>query len=61
MGVERQTNANGRIILKQILKRQGVSIWFGFTWLNTGANGGSLLTMYESPNSIKVREYNISH
>jgi hypothetical protein len=31
--------ANRRIILYWILKKQGVRMWTGFSWLRIGANG----------------------
>jgi hypothetical protein len=32
----------GRIILKWILKKQGMGLWTGFFWLWTGTSGGIL-------------------
>jgi hypothetical protein len=32
-------SVNGRIIIKWILKLQGVSVRIGFSWLSTGSSG----------------------
>jgi hypothetical protein len=52
MGMACSLSADGRIILKRILKEPGVSLWFEFIWLSTETSGGMLLTPYESPNFL---------
>jgi hypothetical protein len=33
---------DGRVILKQILKKWDMRIWIGFVWLRMGTSGGFL-------------------
>jgi hypothetical protein len=35
-----RTDLHGRKILKQILKKQGKSVWAGLFWLRIGSSGG---------------------
>jgi hypothetical protein len=35
---------DGRIVLEQVLEKQGLDVWTGFTWLRTGTNDGLLWT-----------------
>jgi hypothetical protein len=37
-----RVGVDGRILLKCILKKQGVDVWTGFNWLKTRTDGGLL-------------------
>jgi hypothetical protein len=34
--------ADGRIVLRWIIKKKGVRVWTGFKWLRIGTDGGLL-------------------
>lgn len=52
-----QLHLGGRIILKRILKEQGVKMWAGLKWLRMGPSGGIFEHGHETQGSLKGEEF----